>query len=277
MRKVERALAWFDETDFARHHPAMLRAVLLDLAGVVYDGEAPIAGSAEAISRLRAAGLPVRFVSNTTRTPRRALVEQLAGLGISVADHEVITPAGAAIAWLKKNHRTPHLAVHPKLVPEFDGPQFQGRPAVVLGDGGESFDYGVLNGAFRQLMAGADFLALANNRVFKDSDGQPSLDAGAFVAALEFATGVKATVIGKPAPEFFRAALENMDCKPEQAAMVGDDAESDVAGALAAGLKTALLVRTGKYRAGDETRFQPPPTVVVEDLAAAVDWLLANG
>lgn len=255
----------------------MLRAVLLDLAGVVYDGDAPIAGSAEAIGRLRAAGLLFRFVSNTTRMPRRALVGQLASLGISVADHEVITPAGAAIAWLKKNHRSPHLAVHPGLAPEFDGLRSHGKRAVVLGDGGEFFDYHVLNGAFRQLMAGADFLALANNRMFKDSDGEPSLDAGAFVAALEFATGIKATVVGKPAPEFFQAALEDMGCRPEEAAMVGDDAESDVAGALSAGLKAALLVRTGKYRAGDETRFEPPPTAVVEDLAAAVDWLLAKG
>jgi HAD superfamily hydrolase (TIGR01458 family) len=185
----------------------MLRGVLLDLAGVVYDGDTLIPGSAEAIGRLREAGLSVRFISNTTRSPRKALVAQLAGFGIQVADDEVLTPAGAAIAWLLENGRSPHLVVHPKLGPEFDGVKFAGPPAVVVGDAGETFDYAMLNRAFRQLMDGADFIALANNRVFKDRDGLRSMDAGAFVAALEFASGAKATVIGKPAPAFFEAGL----------------------------------------------------------------------
>ncbi|KQZ93907.1 hydrolase [Mesorhizobium sp. Root157] len=254
----------------------MLRGVLLDLAGVVYDGDTRIPGAAGAIRRLRAAGLAVRFVSNTTRSPRQTLVEQLAGFGIGVAGHELITPAAAAIAWLRLNKRTPLFVVHPKLRPEFEGLPFAGKPAVVVGDAGETFDYAVLNEAFRQLMAGADLVALANNRMFKDRDGLPSMDAGAFVAALEFASGVKATVIGKPASAFFQAALRDMGCAAPEVAMVGDDAESDVAGALSAGLGAALLVRTGKYRPGDEARFDPPPTAVVKDLAAAADWLLSD-
>jgi ribonucleotide monophosphatase NagD (HAD superfamily) len=58
--------------------------------------------------------------------------------------------------------------------------------------------------------------------------------------------------------------------------MVGDDAEADVAGALAAGLGAALLVRTGKYRPGDETKVEPSPTATVADLAAAADWIIAR-
>jgi HAD superfamily hydrolase (TIGR01458 family) len=254
----------------------MLRGVLLDLAGVVYDGDTLIPGSAEAIGRLRAAGLSVRFISNTTRSPRKALVAQLAGFGIEVSDDEVLTPAGAAIAWLLENRRSPYLVVHPKLRPEFEKIEFGGPPVVVIGDAGETFDYAMLNRAFRQLMDGADFIALANNRVFKDRDGSPSMDAGAFVAALEFASGAKATVIGKPAPAFFEAALHDMGCVADEVAMVGDDAESDVAGALQAGLAAAFLVQTGKYRPGDETRFDPQPTAVAADLAAAVDWLLST-
>ncbi|WP_315918979.1 TIGR01458 family HAD-type hydrolase [Mesorhizobium sp. SP-1A] len=250
--------------------------MLLDLAGVIYDGDTLIPGSADAIGRLRAAGLAVRFVSNTTRSPRPALVKQLAGFGIAVADHELVTPAAAAIAWLRQAGRSPFLVVHPNLRPDFEGMEFDGKPAVVVGDAGEAFDYAVLNAAFRQLMDGAELVALAVNRMFKDRDGLPSMDAGAFVAALEFASGVKATVIGKPAPAFFNAALEDMGCGPHEVAMVGDDAESDVAGALKAGLGAALLVRTGKYRPGDETRFEPAPTAVVDDLAAAADWLLSR-
>ncbi|WP_287323374.1 HAD-IA family hydrolase, partial [Mesorhizobium sp.] len=86
----------------------------------------------------------------------------------------------------------------------------------------------------------------ATNRTFRDADGELSLDAGPFVAALEFASLKRATVLGKPSSEFFLSALASMDCPPDQAIMVGDDAEADIAGALSAGLSGALLVRTGK-------------------------------
>jgi ribonucleotide monophosphatase NagD (HAD superfamily) len=102
------------------------------------------------------------------------------------------------------------------------------------------------------------------------------LDAGAFVAALEFASQGRARVLGKPAPAFFAAALASIDCPADRAVMVGDDAEADVSGALAAGLASAILVRSGKYQAGDEDRVDPKPTAVVDDLAAAVAWITTH-
>ncbi|PWK65711.1 HAD superfamily hydrolase (TIGR01458 family) [Aminobacter sp. AP02] len=252
----------------------MIRAVLLDLSGVVYDGDTPIPGAVEAVERLRSQGLAVRFVSNTTRSPHRAIVAQLAGLGVTVGRDELFTPARAAADWLTREGCVPDLLVHPDLVPEFAGNKFGARRAVVVGDAADAFTYAAMNAAFRQLIDGAAFLALAVNRTFKDADGGLSLDAGAFVAALEFAAGKQATVLGKPSRDFFHAALSGVDCAPGQAVMVGDDAESDVAGALRAGIGSALLVRTGKYRAGDESRFAPHPTAIVNDLAAAVDWIL---
>ena len=254
--------------------PRMIRAVLLDLSGVVYDGDTPIAGAVAAIERLRAEGLPIRFVSNTTRSPYQAIVAQLASLGVAVDRDELFTPARAAVEWLARQGCVAYLLVHPDLVPEFAGSKFGDRKAVVVGDAAEAFTYAAMNAAFRQLIDGAEFLALAVNRTFKDADGELSLDAGAFVAALEFAAGKQATVLGKPARDFFHAALAGLDCTPGQAVMVGDDAESDVSGALKAGIGTALLVRTGKYRAGDESRNAPHPSAVVDDLAAAVEWIL---
>ncbi|WP_338011907.1 TIGR01458 family HAD-type hydrolase [Mesorhizobium sp. ORS 3428] len=248
--------------------------MLLDLAGVVYDGDTPIAGAVAAVERLREAGLPLRFVSNTTRSPRHRIIAQLAALGVEVADEELLTPALAAVEWLRRHERQPHLLVHPDLEAEFSGLRGGNGHAVVVGDAGEAFDYASLNLAFRELIAGGDFLALATNRSFKDADGQLSLDAGAFVAALEFASGRSPIVLGKPSPDFFLSALADLNCDATDAVMVGDDAESDVAGALSAGLGAALLVRTGKCRPDDETRFDPAPTAVVDDLAAATEWIL---
>ncbi|MDF0601583.1 TIGR01458 family HAD-type hydrolase [Psychromarinibacter sp. C21-152] len=252
----------------------MARGILLDIAGLLHDGGTPIPGAAEAVARLRAAGLPVRFLTNTTSKPKRAVLEQIAALGIDVEPEDVFTPAQAARDRLIAEGRAPHLLIHPDLAEDFEGWPEDGPKTVVVGDAGRYFTYEALNAAFRVLAEGAPFLALAANRVFRDGDGALSMDAGAFVKALEYASGTEAVVLGKPAPAFFAAAAESMGCALDDTAMIGDDAEADVAGALRAGVGTAVLVRTGKFAEGDETAHEPAPSQVADDLAAAVDWLL---
>jgi len=251
----------------------MFKGVLLDLGGVVFTGDTPLPGAIAAIERLRAAGLPLRFVTNITRQPRRSVIAQLRGMGIAVEQDEVLTPAIAARAYLQVHGLTPHLLLHPALLEDFAGLSTGKPDAVVVGDAGEAFTYEALNTAFRVLTGGAAFLALARNRAFRDGDGELSLDAGPFVTALEYAAGRQATVFGKPAPGYFLAAVASIGCKPDEAVMVGDDAESDVGGAIGAGL-AGVLIRTGKYRQGDESMCSTAPTVLVADLAAAANWIL---
>ena len=252
----------------------MIRAVLLDLAGVVYQGEQSLPGAVEAVAELRRAGLRLRFLTNTTRMPRRALLSRLNEMGVKIGDEELFTPAQAARAWLTARSLSPHLLIHPNLVEDFAGLGGSAGEAVVIGDAADGFTYAALNAAFRKLLAGAAFVALARNRSFKDEDGELSLDTGAFVTALEYAARREAVVLGKPAPDFFQGALAGTGCDGEQAVMVGDDAEADVAGALKAGIGRALLVRTGKYRPRDEAKVEPRPSATVEDLAAAARWIL---
>jgi HAD superfamily hydrolase (TIGR01458 family) len=254
----------------------MVKGVLLDLSGVLYEGNRPVHGAAEAVAKLRAAGLPVRFLTNSTRSPRRKLLEKLRKMGFELEDQELFTPAKAACEKLEENGLTAHLLIHPDLAEDFEGFEEAEAPgALVVGDAGTHFTYDALNAAFRILADGAAFYALAANRTFYDADGALSMDVGAFVAALEYASGQTAEVLGKPAEAFFRAALGDMGVAPEDAAMVGDDHEADVAGALRAGLGRAVLVKTGKYRDGDEAGADPAPSHVAADLSAAVDWLLS--
>ncbi|WP_421726543.1 TIGR01458 family HAD-type hydrolase [Bauldia sp.] len=254
----------------------MIRGVLLDLAGVLYLGNAVLPGAVEAIRRLRDSGLPVRFVTNTTRTAKAGVVERLHGMGFTISASELFTPAEAARTWLLARDATPHLLVHPNLVGDFAGLEGGSRSAVVVGDAGHAFTYETLNTAFRALMDGAAFLALAKNRYFMDSDDALSLDAGAFVEALEYASGQPAIVLGKPAPDFYAAAVVALGCDAADVVMVGDDVEADVSGALKTGIGKALLVRTGKYRPGAEADADPSPTAIVDDIGAAADWILAE-
>src|SRR4029079_406383 len=254
----------------------MIRAALLDLVGVVYQGERPLPGAVEAVAGLREAGLRLRFLTNTTRMPRRALLSRLSEMGIVVAEEELFTPAQAARTWLKTKRLSPHLLIHPDLEEDFANLDGSAGEAVVVGDAAQGFTYAALNTAFRKLLEGAELLALARNRSFKDDDGELSLDAGPFVTALEYACQRQAVLFGKPAADFFQAALASAGCDGKEAVMVGDAAAADVAGALAAGVGSALLVRTGKYRPGDENKVKTVPSDTVEDLAAAVRWIMQH-
>lgn len=253
-----------------------IHGVLLDLAGVVYQAEELTHDALDAIARIRESGLKIRFVTNTTRMAKRDILERLAGFGLDVGSHELFTPTVAAHTWLAENGCSPELLVHPALAHEFDDLPPASAMAVVVGDAGERFTYASMNRAFRTLVKGGRLLALAKNRAFRDADGNLSLDAGPFVDALEFATGQTAVVVGKPSAGIFEAAAASMGCAMENAVMVGDDADADVAGARLAGVGHALLVRTGKFREGDDCRYDPPPSAVVADLAAAAEWIIAH-
>jgi HAD superfamily hydrolase (TIGR01458 family) len=224
------------------------RAVLLDLDGVLYVEERPLAGAAAAVERLRDAGLALRFVTNTTAHSRRATLEKLHRLGFAVGKDELVTPAVLALRHCReRGHRSAALLVRDELREEFAELEESDEPdAVIVGDLGEEFGYDVLNRAFRQLMGGAELVALQKNRYWLREDGL-CLDVGPFVAALEYAAGCEAHVVGKPAGAFFDHVLGGLGVPPVAAVMVGDDVESDIGGALRAGL-AAVLVRTGKYR-----------------------------
>lgn len=254
-----------------------ITGVLLDLDGVLYVGDTPLPGAIAAVAHLRDAGLRLAFLTNTTRTPHRLLLKKLAAMGLPLAPEELITPAAAARAWIAARGLRPHLVVHPALEEDFAGlPAGSEGEAVVIGDAGDRFTYAALNRAFRVLEDGAPLLALANNRAFRDRDGGLSLDAGPFVQALAYATRREPVVLGKPAVDFFAAALATIGCAAHEAVMIGDDVESDVGGAMAAGLG-GVLVRTGKYQPGAEARIDPPPSAICDDLPAVVERLLACG
>lgn len=247
-----------------------VRGAILDLDGVLYVRDRVVPGASEAIGRLRRAGVALRFVTNTTRRPRRAILDSLRDLGFDIADEEVLTPASAVCERLRARGQSPYLLIHPDLAEDFAA-VFRGEDAVVLGDAGDAFRYAALNRAFRLLMEGAPLYALAANRYFQDEDGL-TLDVGAFVAALEYASGAKAELFGKPAPAFFQAALDGSGCAAGETVMVGDDVEADVNGALALGIG-GMLVRTGKYRPYDERRLAAGGAVVT-DVSAAADLIL---
>jgi HAD superfamily hydrolase (TIGR01458 family) len=257
-----------------------MAAILLDVDGVLHVSGAPIAGAAAAVRRLRADGHRIRFVSNTTTRSRAQVGEQLRLMGIEVEDDELQT-TGAVAARVLAGKRVLALTM-PGLLDDLAGLQLVGMnvDAVLLGgaDEGEEtgrvFSYLNLNRAFHELEAGADLYCLHKNRWWQTADGA-RLDAGAFVAGLEYAADIEATVLGKPSNAYFAAALEALDAEAGLTWMVGDDLETDIVGGHRHGMKT-LLVRTGKFRPDDVERSQVQPDGIVSSIAQLPDWLENN-
>lgn len=244
------------------------RGVLLDLDGTVYESGAAVPGAREAIGAIRRAGLPVRFATNTTRRPRRELVGRLRGFGIDVAADDIITAPIAAVTWLAaRGIRRVALHIAEATLTEFDDFSIDDeRPdAVVIGDLGRDWTFDRLNRAFRQLQSGAHFVAMQKNRYWQTGDGL-TLDAGPFVAALEYATGRDAVLVGKPSAAFLEGAASSMGLAVTELAVAGDDINSDVRGAMNVGAR-GVLVRTGKFRAADLDATGRPPDAVIDSLA----------
>jgi HAD superfamily hydrolase (TIGR01458 family) len=251
-----------------------IEGLLLDLSGVVYVQDEAVPGAAEALRRLRDRGIPIRLVTNTTMRPRRSILERLEGLGLEADPSELLTPAAlAARRCAEAGYESVSLVVLDDLREDLEGLEEKGDSvdAVIVGDLGNRWDYDVLNRAFRRLMDGADLIALQKNRYWETSEGL-SLDAGPFVSALEYATGREAEVVGKPAPAFFELALGELGLSADRAAMVGDDVEADVGGAMDAGL-AGILVRTGKFREDLVRQSGIEPTATVDSIADVPELL----
>lgn len=252
---------------------AGIKGALIDLGGVVYKGDRVIDGSVAALARLDQAGLPYRFLTNTTSQPIAGILDKLASLGVPADRAHIFTPSIAARAYLEQNGLAPHFLIAPALAEDFEGLTEGTRPAVVIGDARDGFTYERLNDAFRRILDGAAFIALANNRSYVDGDGRPCLDVGAFVAALAYATQTEPVVLGKPSADFFALAAADMGLSPADVVMIGDDYEFDVLAAVEAGL-AGIFVHSGKAPPADAAARKPQPSAEADDLAAAISLLL---
>ena len=227
---------------------------LIDLDGTLFVGDSLLPGAAEFMEKLRSQNRSFRFVSNSTVSSRKQIARKLQALGIEASEKEIFTAASATAELLRSFGGVRcYLVVANDILEEFDGVEISEKNPdyVVLGDIGSAMGYNIMNNIFRVVMGGSELISLQKNRFFRNEDGL-QLDAGAFVAGLEFSTGKQARLIGKPSRQFFNLAVHDIRVQTgrrwlsAEFAMVGDDIESDIKGAMDAGL-TGVLVRTGKH------------------------------
>ncbi|KDQ18648.1 hypothetical protein BOTBODRAFT_29028 [Botryobasidium botryosum FD-172 SS1] len=251
-----------------------IAALLIDLSGTVHIGSESISGSVNAIKRLREAGIPFRFSSNTSKESTRALTERLKNMGIEVKAGELYTSLIAARDLVEQRKLRPYYLLSPSALEDFsssEGPlssktdEFNplSYDSVLIGLAPTALDYPNLNKAYQILTSSSKPTLLATHKAlyFASSKNQLSLGPGPFVHALEVAAGVKSEVVGKPTRTFYERAMESLkeQIKGQEdgvIAVVGDDWRADLGGATKECGLWRVLVKTGKYRPGDEHKWQ---------------------
>lgn len=243
---------------------------MFDLDGTLYVADKLIPGAVDAVASIREK-YQVRYLTNTTSLSLEALHAKVKKFGFATKEDEVLNPGVAAKLFLRKQGSPKiFLVVEPEVATGFsDFDQVSDNPDyIVLGDYGTRWTYDLLNRIFKMLVSGSKLLALHRNKYWQTAEGL-RLDIGIFVAGLEYVTDRKAMVLGKPSPDFYQLALENLGLPPEKVVMVGDDIEMDIAGAQKVGMKT-VLVRTGKYREGLVAQSDVTPDVIIDSVVDLV-------
>jgi len=254
----------------------MAAGILLDIDGVLTVSWTALPGAAGAVRAARGSGRPFGLVTNTSSRSRRTIVDLLHRAGIDVELASVFTGVSAAATYLRD--RLPGASClflnSGDVGGDLEGidlvaPGTGARAdAVLLGGAGPEVGWQELNHAYRLVDAGAPLIALHRSTHWQTSEG-PNLDMGAFLVGLELATGTTATVVGKPSLAFFDTILDALGADRDGTIMVGDDIDSDVLGAQAAGL-TGVLVRTGKFTESSLRLAEGTPDHVVDTVSDAL-------
>lgn len=255
--------------------PPLISGVLIDIDGVLISGNQRIPGSLETLNYLHKARIPFLLVTNTTRKSRVTLWHHLVRLGFPISENQILSAPVAAVNWLKNQGVNKiSVLISGSAVNDFKNIKItSANPEyLVVGDLGQDLTFEKLNNAFRLIMKGTKILALQKNRYWQTPEGL-TMDAGAIVAALEFAAKKRATIIGKPQKEFFLLAADTLGLSPDQLAMVGDDLEVDVKGGQEAGL-LGIAVKTGNFREKLFKKSKIKPDVLLNSIADLPEYLM---
>jgi glycerol 3-phosphatase-2 len=251
--------------------------VILDLDGCVWVGDEVVPGSPEAIHALRDAGKRVAFVTNNSRRAAEDYVQKLWGFGIQASLADVVTVGGAMQHLLAETRQgvtafvigTDVMLRHvvDAGLKVLNGTDLASRAELVVVAATSEFDYDDLKNATLALHRGADFLATGRDHTYPQPDG-PWPGIGALLAAVETASERTAKIVGKPEPQLFYTALERLG--EGKTLVVGDRLDTDIAGAGAAKLDSALVLSGGATEEELKEKDAPHPKRVARDLAELV-------
>ncbi|TDJ53858.1 MAG: HAD-IIA family hydrolase [Ignavibacteria bacterium] len=232
--------------------------ILIDFDGVIRLVKNPAPDAGKFLKFLFEKNIPSYIISNSTLKTGKDITQLLIDNNLP-SDIPAMTAADATLHYVKEHYKKVSVYCVDEIKQLFNNYIDDENPeAIIIGDNGERWDFQMMNEIFNKVYTGAEFVAMHKNK-FWYPEGKLSLDAGAFINAIEFASGKTAILIGKPSPIYFQSALDLLGFpKGSDFIMIGDDIDSDIIGAQQAGGK-GILIYTGKtnYPLDDDTKIKP--------------------
>jgi len=242
-----------------------IRYLIIDVDGVLRRNRTPLPGACEFLPWLDQRGIGYRIVTNNSAPTLAKVRADLASMGIAVDETHILTSA-TGIGWLLRREAPGGGTVY--IIGE-DGPR-----EAILSDGlfreddehpdfvvvglDRSFTYEKLKRASLAIRNGARFIAANIDATYPMEGGVEVPGAGSLVAAVRTAAGVEPLVVGKPQPLLFDMALSHMRARREVTAVLGDRLETDIAGGIAAGMRTIMVLTGVSERADlDSSPYKP--------------------
>ncbi len=253
-----------------------IKGILTDIDGTLFYKGAPIPGAIATLSKLRKKGLKFLFFTNTDSKSPRTILKILKEYGFYINEDEIFTPIIALKEFLSENpSKKSFFVTTSEVEKEFqDFPMVSGSEIpefVIIGDFHDNWDVNRLNKAFRYVIKGAQLLGTQGNKYFLDRDGEPVIDTGSFVQMIAYAANVDPKIFGKPSKEYFLQALKRIDLNTDEVLVIGDDPESDIHGAINAGIQ-GILVKTGKGRFYKPSKSQIKLSIIIESFSSLIDF-----
>ncbi len=247
--------------------------VLIDFDGVIRIGNNPAKDLKEFISFIHSEKVHAIIVSNSTLKSSKKIKDFFKENNLEI-NIPIITAVDATLGYVKKNYKRVSVFCNEeikKLFSDFiddDNPE-----AVIVGDLEGNWSSEIMNEIFRKVNAGIDFIAMQKNKFWKPDGKTLALDAGSYIAAIEYATGKEAKLIGKPSPLYFHSAIEKLGYKDKSRfIMIGDDIETDIQAAQNIG-GTGILVYTGKTKFPLSPNIPLKPDYEAQNLIEAIEAL----
>jgi HAD superfamily hydrolase (TIGR01450 family) len=249
-----------------------LRVFFFDLDGVLSVGKTRLhyLSGREVVRRLKESGRKTFVLTNNSTGTRKQVYSNLKRLGFDFEIDEILTSSYLTARYLTRRFGEAkfNLIGERGLRHELEaaGHHPSNKPNVVVVGLDRHLSYEKLNDALRFLRTGAALVGVYGGALYM-SDNGPALSAGPIVKTLEFASGRRAVLIGKPSPRMFQLALQLANEEASRAVMVGDQIETDVLGARRAGVHT-ILVLTGVETRETVNHSKIKPDAVIENVDA---------
>ena len=265
---------------FAHRH--LIKALILDMDGVIWRGSEPIGDLPAIFARMDQRGLKVTLATNNATRSAQQYVNKLLSFGVHIEPHQVINSADIAALYLSRQYPQggkvfvvgeegllTALAVY-GFSPISDS--FDSKDVIaVVASMDRNLTYEKLRNAALLIRAGVPFVGTNPDHTFPTPDGLVP-GAGAILAALETATSIQPVIMGKPKPEMYQAILSRFGLLPQETLVVGDRPETDIAGGQVMGCFTALVL-SGVTNESEARAWHPAPDLIAPDLYSLLDLL----